>query len=100
MSLLKAGFAAAFAVMTIVACGSGQGDECTKDTDCHSNLTCQPIQGRPKLYCCPTPATSSDYANCHADLSASSSSSSSSSSSTSSSSSSSSSTGGAADASK
>ena len=81
MSLLKAGFAVAFVALTVAACGSGQGDECTTDSDCHSNLSCQTIQGRPKLYCCPTPAQSSDYANCHADLSAGASSSSSSSSS-------------------
>jgi hypothetical protein len=70
MSLLKAGFAVAFAALTVAACSSGQGDECTKDSDCGANLSCQTIGGRGKLYCCPTPAQSSDYANCHADLSA------------------------------
>ncbi len=70
MSLLKAGFAVAFAALTVAACSSGQGDDCTKDSDCHSNLSCQAVQGRAKLYCCPTPAQSSNYANCHPDLSA------------------------------
>jgi hypothetical protein len=61
---------ALFVGLTIVACSGGQGDECTTDSDCSSVLTCQPIQGRDKNYCCPLPATSSDYATCHADLQA------------------------------
>ena len=70
MSLLRFGAASAFVGLMIVACSGGQGDECTKDTDCKTNLTCQPIEGRNKTYCCPTPPESSDYANCHPDLQA------------------------------
>ena len=70
MLRLKAVFAVAFATFAVVACSGGQGDTCNTDSDCKSNLTCQTIEGRPSLYCCPTPAESSDYANCHADLSA------------------------------
>ena len=69
MPRLKALFAVAFATFAIVACSGGQGDTCTTDSDCKSNLSCQTIEGRSSLYCCPTPATSSDYANCHPDLS-------------------------------
>jgi hypothetical protein len=58
---------ALFVGITIVACSGGQGDDCTTDSDCKSNLTCQPVEGRDKRYCCPTPATSSDYATCHPD---------------------------------
>ena len=61
---------AIFVGITIVACSGGQGDECTNDSDCKSNLTCQSVEGRNKNYCCPAPATMSDYANCHPDLAA------------------------------
>lgn len=47
--------------------GTKQGDECGGSTDdCSANLTCQPIKGRGKSFCCPTPPESSDYQNCHA----------------------------------
>jgi hypothetical protein len=69
MTLYKHAFALGFAMVTIAACSGSQGDTCTTDSDCHSNLVCQPIQGRASLYCCPTPAESSDYASCHADTS-------------------------------
>jgi hypothetical protein len=59
---------AIFVGITIVACSGSQGDECTTDSDCKSNLTCQPVEGRGKNYCCPTPATMSDFASCHPDL--------------------------------
>ncbi len=65
MPFVKAALAGAFVALTMVACSGSQGDECTKDSDCHSNLTCQPIQGRGKTYCCPTPAETSDYTHCH-----------------------------------
>jgi hypothetical protein len=67
MSLAKISFAGLAVGIAIVACGNGHGDECTKDNDCKSNLTCQPIEGRDKTYCCPTPPESSDSANCHPD---------------------------------
>ena len=71
MSLAKPVFAAAFAALTLMAaCSGGQGDTCSTDSDCGANLMCQPIKGRTKNYCCPTPAESSDYSNCHADTSA------------------------------
>jgi hypothetical protein len=47
-------------------CGGGeQGDECTKTEDCEHGLLCQPIKGRAKDYCCPTPPESSEETNCH-----------------------------------
>jgi hypothetical protein len=61
---------AAFVGIMVTACSGGQGDECTVDSDCKTNLTCQPVEGRDKNYCCPAPATSSDYATCHPDLEA------------------------------
>jgi hypothetical protein len=64
-------FAGAVASLSVlIACSGGQGDECSSDSDCHSTLQCQPIKGRAKNYCCPTPAESSDYGNCHEDLAA------------------------------
>jgi hypothetical protein len=70
MSFLKVAVVATFVGVTVVACSGSQGDECTTDSDCKSNLTCQPIEGRDKNYCCPAPPESSDYANCHPDLEA------------------------------
>jgi hypothetical protein len=67
MSFFRVAVAASFVGITVLACSGSQGDECTKDSDCKSNLTCQPVEGRDKNYCCPTPATASDYANCHPD---------------------------------
>lgn len=47
--------------------GTAQGDECGGTEDkCSANLTCQPIKGRNKSFCCPTPPESSNYQNCHA----------------------------------
>ena len=58
----------ALGLVTMVACGGpGQGDECGgSQDDCGSNLTCQPIKGRGKSYCCPTPPEQSSNSNCHA----------------------------------
>jgi hypothetical protein len=67
MRFLATAFSATFVGVMIAACSGGQGDECTTDSDCKTNLTCQPVEGRDKNYCCPTPATQSDYANCHPD---------------------------------
>jgi hypothetical protein len=50
----------------MLGCKGAEGDDCSSDTECHSNLTCQPIRGRPHDYCCPTPATASKEDNCHA----------------------------------
>jgi hypothetical protein len=49
----------------IGACGPLQGQACQKDSDCGSNLSCQPIVGRASNFCCPTPPESSGYENCH-----------------------------------
>jgi hypothetical protein len=68
MSLIKACFLVAFAGLAITACNGGQGDTCSDDTDCGPNLTCQPIKGRTKNFCCPTPAESSSETNCHPSL--------------------------------
>jgi hypothetical protein len=48
------------------ACGGkSAGDSCTKDGECGSNLTCQPVQGRSENYCCATPASATkDAPNC------------------------------------
>lgn len=55
------------AAMAATACGGGeQGDECSDKEDCKGGLICQPIKGRAKNYCCPTPAESSTEDNCHA----------------------------------
>jgi hypothetical protein len=48
------------------ACGNHEGSTCTKTNDCGGGFICQPIQGRADNYCCPTPASSSGEANCHA----------------------------------
>jgi hypothetical protein len=50
----------------MLGCHGAEGDDCTQDSDCHSNLTCQPISGRPHDYCCPTPANTSKEDNYHA----------------------------------
>ncbi len=44
--------------------GKGEGDSCTTNDDCSSNLTCQPIYGRSQDYCCPTPPSTSKEQNC------------------------------------
>jgi hypothetical protein len=48
----------------LAACGDSQGDSCTTDNDCGSNLFCQAITGRGDK-CCPTPPESSDNVSCH-----------------------------------
>jgi hypothetical protein len=62
------GLAGGVAVAMAVACagpiGKGEGDSCSSADDCSSNLTCQPITGRQGDYCCPTPATAGNAANC------------------------------------
>jgi hypothetical protein len=50
--------------LVLAHCGGGNGDECKKEGDCGSNLTCQPIKGRDKLYCCPIPTETSSEENC------------------------------------
>jgi hypothetical protein len=63
--VLKISFALGFGALLFLACGSSQGDSCTSDKDCGSNLACQTIRGRTQNYCCPTPPEASDYQNCH-----------------------------------
>jgi hypothetical protein len=55
----------AAATSTLGACGDSEGDACTTDNDCGSQLLCQPIAGRGDK-CCPTPAEESDNESCHA----------------------------------
>jgi hypothetical protein len=56
--------------LALVACTHGlmgEGESCGGAEDkCGDNLTCQPIQGTNSNYCCPTPASASNYLNCHA----------------------------------
>ncbi len=48
-----------------VACGAGEGDSCSTQSDCSDqNLTCQPIDGRGGDFCCPTPPQSSSKTSC------------------------------------
>jgi hypothetical protein len=55
------------AAFALFGCGGGeQGDDCTKNDDCNGGLICQPIKGREKDYCCPTPPESSEAVHCHA----------------------------------
>jgi hypothetical protein len=58
----------ALGFVTMAGCGGvSQGDECGgSQDDCGSNLVCQPIKGRSKNYCCPTPPEQSSNSNCHA----------------------------------
>jgi hypothetical protein len=57
------------AVVALLACagpvGKGEGDSCSTNDDCSSNLTCQPVTGH-GVVCCPTPASSSKEGNCQA----------------------------------
>ena len=52
----------------LVACagpiGKGQGDNCSSQDDCSSDLTCQPVSGRSGDFCCPTPPDTSSSDNC------------------------------------
>jgi hypothetical protein len=61
-------FGMACGLVGLVACagpiGKGQGDSCSSQDECGSDLTCQPIGGRSGDYCCPTPATASTNGNC------------------------------------
>jgi hypothetical protein len=43
--------------------GKGEGDSCSTNDDCSSDLTCQPI-GDGGDFCCPTPASSSTKSSC------------------------------------
>lgn len=56
-------------VSTVGACagpmGKGEGDSCSTQDDCSSDLTCQPVPGHGDV-CCPAPADSSTKANCQA----------------------------------
>ena len=45
-------------------CGDSEGDTCTTDNDCGSQLLCQAIDGRGNR-CCPTPSEESDNIACH-----------------------------------
>jgi len=47
--------AAAGLASIVVACeGGGAGAKCSKNSDCNTSLTCQPIEGRNADYCCGT----------------------------------------------
>jgi len=46
--------------------GKGEGESCSSQEDCGSDLTCQPITGRQGDFCCPAPADSSTKSNCQA----------------------------------
>jgi hypothetical protein len=46
--------------------GKGEGDSCSGQDDCSTDLTCQPIGGRSGDYCCPAPADASSKPNCQA----------------------------------
>jgi len=65
--VLAFGFAAALA-----ACagpmGKSEGDQCSSQSDCSSNLTCQPItrSGKTTDVCCPTPPGESGNEACQA----------------------------------
>ena len=52
------------AAPTLGACGDSEGDTCTTDNDCGSQLLCQAVTGH-GVRCCPTPPESSDNASCH-----------------------------------
>ncbi len=68
-AFVSVSLAISLAVATLAACSGGvsQGEECGgPQDDCSSNLSCQPIAGRGKSYCCPSPPESSNYQNCHA----------------------------------
>jgi hypothetical protein len=41
--------------LVVAACeGGGAGAKCSKNSDCNTSLTCQPVQGRDSDYCCGT----------------------------------------------
>ena len=53
------------AMAVLIACSGGkEGDPCSNEGDCDSNLTCQPIENRSERFCCPTPPETSHYNNC------------------------------------
>jgi hypothetical protein len=57
------------AAVALLACagpvGKGEGDTCSTNDDCSSNLICQPIGGHGDV-CCPAPPSSSKESNCQA----------------------------------
>jgi hypothetical protein len=41
------------AALVVAACeGGGAGAKCSKNSDCNTSLTCQPVSGRDSDYCC------------------------------------------------
>lgn len=61
-------FGMACGLTGLLACagpiGKGQGDSCSSQDECGSDLTCQPVTGRSGDYCCPTPRSASSNGNC------------------------------------
>jgi len=47
--------------------GKGEGDSCSSQDDCSTDLTCQPIQGHGDV-CCPAPPDNSSKSSCHAQV--------------------------------
>ncbi|HEY3815656.1 MAG TPA: hypothetical protein VGL81_00715 [Polyangiaceae bacterium] len=47
--------------------GKGEGDSCSGNDECSSDLTCQPVGGRSGDFCCPTPADASSKSNCQVE---------------------------------
>jgi hypothetical protein len=43
--------------------GKGEGDGCSGNDECGSNLTCQPVGGHGGDYCCPAPLQLPDGTN-------------------------------------
>jgi len=68
--LIACGLAAVLSTACAGPTGKGEGDSCTTNDDCSSNLICQPIPGRNSDYCCPTPADAGKAANCQPGASA------------------------------
>jgi hypothetical protein len=64
--LIACGLAAVLSAACAGPTGKGEGDSCTSNDDCSSNLTCQPVDGRQGDFCCPTPADASSQSNCQA----------------------------------
>lgn len=55
----------------LIACGpaasvnANEGGACSaQNNDCGGDLSCQPVQGRQGMFCCPTPEESSTQPNC------------------------------------
>lgn len=65
IAFIACGMVAALSSACAGPMGKGEGDSCTTNDDCSSNLICQPVTGRSEDYCCPAPPTSSKEQNCH-----------------------------------